>query len=229
MKSARPETAKAPAPVLREAYFPTLIYYSDVEGADALNGGIRQLVYALRAADSEGIVRSNVRQAGAWHSGLDLHCHQEVALLVERVMEVARHLFGDLGYDPDTEPVLDNMWANVSPRGGYNRSHTHPNVLWSGVYYVQAPPGCGRIFFTDPRLQALVLAPRFPPGEQRKPEAWNEVYYEAIEGRMILFPAWLGHEVEPNMTERQGEAGDRISVSFNLFQRRKQGPGVEAG
>ena len=37
---------------------------------------------------------------------------------------------------------------------------------------------------------------------------------------MILFPGWLMHEVEPNMSELEGPAGDRISVSFNLFQRR---------
>jgi uncharacterized protein (TIGR02466 family) len=29
------------------------------------------------------------------------------------------------------------MWANINPPGGYNRAHTHPNSLWSGVYYVK--------------------------------------------------------------------------------------------
>ena len=28
--------------------------------------------------------------------------------------------------NPDTEPVIDNMWANVSQFGAHNRNHTHP-------------------------------------------------------------------------------------------------------
>jgi uncharacterized protein (TIGR02466 family) len=47
------------------------------------------------------------------------------------------------------------------------------------------------------------------------------VYYEPLEGRLLLFPAWLQHEVEPNLAEQDGPAGDRISVSFNLFQQRR--------
>jgi uncharacterized protein (TIGR02466 family) len=52
--------------------------------------------------------------------------------------------------------------------------------------------------------------------------AWSEVYFEPIEGRLLLFPAWLQHEVEPNLSEESGPAGDRISVSFNLFQQRRR-------
>ena len=113
------------------------------------------------------------------------------------------------------------MWVNVSPRYGYNRNHVHPNALWSGVYYVQAPPGAGRIFFSDPRPQVPLVTARFVPDKPRRAESWSEVYYEAIEGRLIMFPSWLVHEVEPNVTDLEGADADRISVSFNLVQRRR--------
>jgi hypothetical protein len=35
---------------------------------------------------------------------------------------------------------------------------------------------------------------------------------------MLVFPAWLLHEVEPNLTEHTGSDADRISISFNLMQ-----------
>ena len=42
---------------------------------------------------------------------------------------------------------------------------------------------------------------------------WREVHLETVEGRIIMFPSWLWHSVEPN------ESNDiRISVSFNFIQ-----------
>jgi uncharacterized protein (TIGR02466 family) len=208
--------------LMREFYFPTPIYFSDLPGARSLNEAIKPPIYAWRAEDQEGIHRSNVKRVGSWHSQLDMHRREEYRPLTEQILGVARQIFDDLGYDPVYEPAIDNMWANISPRYGYNRSHIHPNVLWSGVYYVQAPPDGGRIYFTDPRAQVLILTPRYAPDAPRKAEAWSEVYYEAIEGRLILFPSWLAHEVEPNLCDREGPAGDRISISFNLYQKRRQ-------
>ena len=46
------------------------------------------------------------------------------------------------------------------------------------------------------------------------PELWREVHYEPIAGRIIMFPAWLWHEVKPNKSN-----DTRISVSFNFLQR----------
>jgi uncharacterized protein (TIGR02466 family) len=207
----------------RELYFPTPIYYQELPDSRELNQAIKSQIYALRAADPEGIVRSNVKRLGAWHSGLDLHQRAEFRPLSAAILAAAQKICDDLGYDPGYGPVFDNMWANINPKYGYNRNHIHPNVLWSGVYYVQAPRDSGRIFFTDPRPQALVVSPRYAPNVQRKREAWSEVYFEPIEGRLVLFPAWLTHEVEPNLSDADGPAADRISLSFNLRQMQRPG------
>lgn len=208
----------------RELYFPTLIYFQDLPDSRELNQAIRPHIYALRSSDPEGIVRSNVKRMGAWHSGLDLHQREGLRSLTSAILAAVQKIYDDLGYDPAYEPVFDNMWANINPKYGYNRNHIHPHVLWSGVYYVQAPPDSGRIFFTDPRPQALVAPPRYAPDVKRKPEAWSEVYFEPIDGRLVLFPAWLTHEVEPNLSDKDGAAGDRISISFNLRQTRREVP-----
>jgi uncharacterized protein (TIGR02466 family) len=208
------------ATLTRELYFPTPIYYADLPAAAALNEAVRPRLYAWKAEDPAGIVRSNVAALGAWHSQLDMHRRPEYAPLVAEILAAARRMAQDLGYDPAYELVFDNMWANINPRHAYNRGHVHPNSLWSGVYYVQAPARSGRLVFADPRPQAQVAAAAFTRGVQHPPEVWSEVYFEAIAGRLILFPAWLVHEVEPNLAEEEGPAADRVSVSFNLFQRR---------
>ncbi len=158
-----------------------------------------------------------------------MHRREEYRALTTEIREVAEQVFLDLGYDPDYQPVIDNMWANINPRYACNRSHTHPDALWSGVYYVQVPTDSGRLCFVDPRPQASVIVPFFPRNVTPKREQWAEVYHEPVEERVILFPAWLQHEVQPNMSELDGPDGSRISVSFNLIQRRRQDPRDSAG
>jgi uncharacterized protein (TIGR02466 family) len=204
-----------------ESYFPTLIFYKDLPNASELNAVVKPAIYAWRDADPAGIVRSNVAQLGSWHSTLDMSDRSEFRNLVDEIRLQAEILFGMLGYDPDYRPCLSNMWANVLPHHGYNRSHTHPNALWSGVYYVQSPPRAGRILFSDPRAQAVSTRPRYRGDRSTPPHGWSEVYYEPIEGRIIFFPAWLRHENEPNLSDSVGRAGDRISVSFNFVQVRR--------
>lgn len=207
--------------IRRELYFPTAIYFLNLDDAAELNAELAAHILAWRAEIPKGIVRSNVERVGAWHSPVDMHRRPEYHRLAVQILDSMAVVFNDQGYDPEYEPALSLMWANISPRYGFNRHHTHPGVLWSGVYYVRAPENSGRILFTDPRAQAHVIEPYFPSQGERKPEIWSEVYYDPIEGRMLLFPAWLSHEVEPNLAAGEGEACERISISFNVFQRKK--------
>ena len=85
---------------------------------------------------------------------------------------------------------------------------------------MQAPDDCGLLYFTDPRPQTQILTPYFDP-RRRHPNTWNEVFFQPLEGRLIVFPAWLVHAVHPNLSEEEGEAGERISVSFNFYQIRR--------
>jgi uncharacterized protein (TIGR02466 family) len=137
--------------LVAESYFPTLIFFRDLPNGLEINDAIRPAIYAWRDTDPSGIVRSNVVQEGSWHSPLDMASRTEFAALVREVQSHAECLFADLGYDPAYGPSLSNMWVNIHPRHGHNRSHMHPNALWSGVYYVQSPPRSGRILFSDPR------------------------------------------------------------------------------
>ena len=62
--------------------------------------------------------------------------------------------------------------------------------------------------------------PPYYDQQRRSALTWNEVHYQPIEGRLVVFPAWLAHAVQPNLAREEGPAGDRISVSFNFHQRR---------
>ena len=235
----------------RDYFFPTPIYYTDLAQAGELNARLVEDVRAWRERDPGGTFRSNVPQLGGWHSATDMHLRAEFTDLTREIFELIHGVFTDQGYDAAYEPVCDSMWANVNPRGAFNRHHTHPHALWSGVYYVRTPDDCGLLCLTDPRPQAHVITPYFDP-KRRSAHTWGEVYYQPVAGRLIAFPGWLVHSTHPNMAgTRTGEGGDRemseggeandgadekkgksteaadgralerISVSFNFRQRRK--------
>ena len=204
--------------LVQELFFPTPIYYLDLEGAESLNQYLLPRIYAWRDRDQSGIARSNVRTMGAWHSHTNMNKLPEFELFVRKIEQTMVELFTAQNYHPNSKPASHNMWANINPPGGYNRSHTHPGSLWSGVYYVQAPEHCGRVVFHDPRVQAEVQPIKIAEDKLADQRHWREVNHKAMAGRLVLFPSWLRHEVEPNLAKVDEPYSDRISISFNYGQ-----------
>jgi uncharacterized protein (TIGR02466 family) len=190
----------------RELFFPTPIYVQDI-GNPVFNQKLEQDIIAWSNRD-KGIQRTNVN---GWHSTSDMANYPEYKELVTILFKAQQHIYKEEHLD--SEPFLGNMWANINPPGGYNRTHIHPNSLWSGVYYVKTPKNCGHLKLEDPRSVSLMTRPRQVPGEQPS-RLWREVHYEPVAGRLIMFPAWLNHCVDPNQSNDV-----RISVSFNFMQK----------
>jgi uncharacterized protein (TIGR02466 family) len=149
----------------KEYYYPTQVYFTDLAAGDVLNPELIPHIYAWREADPDGVVHTNAPQLGAWHSPTDMHTRREFYPLLREVFEFMHGVYEDMGYDRAFEPVCDSMWVNINPRGAYNRYHSHPHALWSGVYYVQTPENSALLSFNDPRPQAQVLTPLLRPGK----------------------------------------------------------------
>lgn len=106
----------------------------------------------------------------------------------------------------DVSLRITQSWVNYSEQGQYHHKHAHPNSLVSGVFYVQTNPD-DRIYFYRSGYQQI----RFPTSEWN---TWNSEswWFEAITGRLILFPSSLEHMV-PTVEGEQ----TRVSLSFNTF------------
>ena len=110
------------------------------------------------------------------------------------------------------------MWANINRSGHGNEFHSHPGAYWSGVYYVDdggiaADPSLGgALEFMDPRgTGPRMLAPHLGfvmPGIVSV--GINEMVQPKV-GRMVIFPAWLLHQVRPYHGTAQ-----RVSIAFNF-------------
>ena len=77
----------------------------------------------------------------------------------------------------------------------------------SGVFYVSCPEGCGKIRFFDPRPNVNTA-----PDMRYYNDANTHHWFAPVENTLIMFPAWLEHDVEPNQSQEE-----RISISFNIF------------
>ena len=192
--------------MFRELYFPTPIYIADIKHP-TLNQELERDILAWSNKD-KGITRTNIQ---GWHSVTNMNELPEYAKLVDMLYSAQRTIYDQEYYE--SEPFLGNMWANINPPGGSNRAHIHPNSLWSGVYYVKAPQNSGQLKIEDPRSVALMSRPR--QKDVPKPDRLlREHHYEPKTGRLIMFPSWLNHCVDPNNSN-----DIRISVSFNFMQK----------
>ncbi len=205
-----------------ETYFPTLIYVNKLHNADQLNAQLLADIRAEQQKDQKGIQRSNFTNLGGWHSHNNLHKEKRFAEMANRIRAAAAKISDDCDYDPKYQLDIGTMWSIINSPGSFNRSHIHPGCLWSGVYYVQAPENSGQIEFTEPRTQHLMDQAKFNPNKKRPKQCWTKVRFKPEPGKLIIFPSWLYHSVEPNFANEEGEgASDRIIISFNLSQYKK--------
>jgi len=107
-------------------------------------------------------------------------------------------------------------WLNVNQKGNFNPPHAHPGNDYSGCYYVSFPENSGFIHFLDPRPQHRFSSPN-PKSKENENWYFSENPYDSSfftykikEGKIVIFPSWLTHYVDPNPTDSL-----RISIPFN--------------
>ena len=203
--------------LIRELYFADAFYYKDFENSSELNKELTNKILQWKHSDPEGVEISN---SLGWQSRSTMQEQKSgFDVITNKINEFLNEVWLSEQYREGTSLEIENMWANVNYKYAYNKYHDHPNSLWSGVYYVQSPPNCGKILFDKSwsryqRVQKPIFSHEIPTYDYQ----WDSVAYEPIEGRVILFPSWIGHQVEQNLTDIEGENGYRISISFNIKQ-----------
>lgn len=102
---------------------------------------------------------------------------------------------------------LAHSWINLTTQGQGQNWHQHQDAVVSGTYYYDSNGKDGDIIFTTPN--PFVSTELFPLGLQ----ITKEYKISPKVGKIILFPGWLSHCVEKNLSNTT-----RISVSFNYYR-----------
>ena len=202
--------------------FATPLVILDVPEAVALNVELRRAIQQ-REQSHPSTQKSNL---GGWQSSWDMDRWGGAAAV--KLLAFARNLANQVTTKPDgavgegpytghfAVTWVGNMWANINRSGHANEFHSHPGAYWSGVYYVDDGGIAGdrslggELEFLDPRGPVpLMNAPHLRMSGSLSAGATEKVLPTA--GRMVIFPAWLLHQVRPYL----GNA-ERISIAFNL-------------
>jgi len=143
-----------------------------------------------------------------WQSDRVLHEREDFQDFVSCVNHAAKGIleFLRIGYDAFE---VTGCWANVLAKGAAHRAHSHPNNFLSGAYYVRTHPGADTINFHDPRSQTGIIR---PPVVELTAENTDQVVVKVRNGTLLLFPAYLQHSVDANMSEHE-----RVGLSFNIM------------
>jgi len=186
------------------SFFPTPLWVFDLPEAEARRINAEIIGRLDRIASPRPAPEDDL----SLQTDHDFHRHPEFAGLQRYVMKAVEGALSVLHVKAEGAEIT-GCCVNVSPPGIRHHEHTHPNNYLSGVYYLRIPPGGDSINFHDPRPQAHVLS---LPAAKGTPFTMSLMTVAAQAGRMILFPAWLRHSVEPNRG-----SGERISLSFNIM------------
>ena len=182
-----------------ELWFPSVVWSGFFEGLDTF--ALKKFAYDKKTSDP-GVVISNY--SGYQSTSLIEGEHPEIQKLVNHLNSEVALCATQTGM-PDLQ--LYNMWININPPNSYNHLHNHIGSVLSGVYYIDANENQGNIQFE-----------RSDSGEYHIPENLTKTTYfnstratyKAKTGAVYIFPSWLKHSVEGNLSK-----ADRISIAFN--------------
>lgn len=186
---------------IKEQLFPTDVYVCDgvleQEYIDSMKEDI------LKRTDT-----NKQENSGQDEESGDLQLRPKYKALANAVKDGTKYVLNNLLYEYD-DFAITGMWSTVLTQRSIHRPHTHSNNLLSGVYYVQSDKDANaRIHFYDPRPQADVITPTLKKLTRENSHVW---FWPSFVNRMIIFPSWLQHYVEPNPSETP-----RISIAFNM-------------
>jgi len=107
-----------------------------------------------------------------------------------------------------TETKICALWFCINKYRDFNKEHIHPFSVLSGVYYVKVPKNSGRIAFVNNNGIDRFL--RNDCISTYTAENSSEWYLQPEENTLYIFPSWIKHYAEPNLSQKE-----RTAISFN--------------
>lgn len=131
----------------------------------------------------------------------------ELQNIKEFCLDAVHHFaYAVLNITSKTEFYITQSWLNAGTFGGESKTHTHPNSIFSGVFYVRTSEE-DKILFSHPSAQISYTF------DYEEFQPFNSIswWMPATQGSLLLFPSYLPHAVPEILSE------NRVSLAFNTF------------
>ena len=107
--------------------------------------------------------------------------------------------------------VITNSWIIRCPKDSKHHLHTHPNSIFSAVYYINADQKSSDMIFYYDTTYDTNHKFTYNINEHNQYNS-NKLKISPITGDFLIFPSYLEHNVTPNINDNE-----RIILSFNSF------------
>ena len=190
--------------------FATPIWITRLVNVSTLNKKLLKFFYEQKKLDPEGIKRSSIF---GWHSKdyqeKEIKKNEPYRKFFNKIRPCIQQISDDMGWNKKNFGYeVTSTWGIINPPFASNASHIHSNNLISAAYYVKWPKNGGRFVAQDPRNDALYYRGRY---SKITPLNEQQVAIQPETGLIAMFPSFLRHWVEPNMSNE-----DRVIISFNI-------------
>lgn len=157
----------------------------------------------------EGMVFSNTAPEEIRTKKFLQNAGPAASLLNTKVLEAISQVSEQCGWPAHTVEILSRQ-NPVAPME-WQAPHSHPENDFIMVYYVDTPEKCGDLLIQDPR--GAVLPYWKEPLVREDYNGSSRVSYriKPRPGLLVLFPNYLFHSVEPNLSNRH-----RISIVIDV-------------
>lgn len=112
-------------------------------------------------------------------------------------------MFGTAFENIDRNELQIFYWTNINQPMSRNVLHSHKSAIFSGVYYIQGTD-TGALRIINP-ANVLGDCNNYSPFTR-------DFYYDPTDRDLILWPSWLPHEVESNVSNRE-----RINIAYDVI------------
>ena len=187
--------------------FPSVIHQFDVNGFCEIKDKLIDYVYDCKKNDSEG--------CGEWQSITFSFNDKDKKDILQSFLTDCLAEFSSIKKSVN---LSVRAWVNISKPGGHLAKHHHPDCNLAGVLWIKAPQNSGDIVFDSPRTFDPFLQSAkngeidsYTDDFKDKGNIHLDYYFPPTEGRILIFPSYLEHQVKENKSNE-----DRISVSFNI-------------
>ena len=186
--------------------FPVEVFKIQTEGID--NKKLSDIVYEKEKNETSG-QKPNM---GGWRSLGNLIDDKRFIKILENVDKGFQTVHETNNYIDEVKIVVESMWVNVNRPTNYNKSHIHAEVHWSFVYYIKVQEKSGDLVFEDPRIRRTMQTQAIFKKDYYSLASAATISLTPQVGDLIIFPSYLEHFVEPNLSEEP-----RISISGNII------------
>lgn len=141
----------------------------------------------------------------------NLHEMEEFNSFKQFVLSKGMEFLELMGFDSTKVPWKPFMFANSFLEGSNHPKHLHSQCTLSGIFYLKTPPGSSNIIFHPNQPFKDFFDYMFFVKDSNNWYAAQNAQYIPQPGLLLIWPAWLYHEVPPNNSKEP-----RVSIVFNL-------------